>query len=292
MALIDIMVPYYGDPEMLRDAVRSVLVQTSSDWRLVVVDDAYPDATVREWIADLSDPRVRYVRNPTNLGVNRNFQRCLDLVESPHVTFLGGDDLLLPRYVEVVTAAAARSGAAMVHPKVGIIDGRGQPTRTLVDETKRLLTPSTDGELMVAGERLVIGLVRGPWTYFPAVCWRAADIVPIGFHPGLDLTLDLRLMVEVALAGGSMLLVDDECFSYRRHPASASSPGRESRRFLEEKRFFTETASACREAGWTRAARASRGHLMSRMHAGSLALQSVFERNPSQAARLVRMALG
>ena len=37
------MLPFYGDPELLRRAVRSVQQQSRTDWRLTVVDDGYPD---------------------------------------------------------------------------------------------------------------------------------------------------------------------------------------------------------------------------------------------------------
>ncbi len=40
---IEILLPYHGDPEMFRQAVRSVLDQTVGDWRMLVLDDHYPE---------------------------------------------------------------------------------------------------------------------------------------------------------------------------------------------------------------------------------------------------------
>ena len=40
---LDIFVPFWGDPAMLRETVESVLAQSNDQWLLTVVDDAYPD---------------------------------------------------------------------------------------------------------------------------------------------------------------------------------------------------------------------------------------------------------
>lgn len=40
---VDILFPYYGDVAMMKQAVLSVVGQTNPDWRLIVVDDGYPD---------------------------------------------------------------------------------------------------------------------------------------------------------------------------------------------------------------------------------------------------------
>ena len=104
---IDVMLPYYGDVELMRQAVRSVLAQRNGNWRLVVVDDCYPDLEAGRWLAQLDDPRVEYLRNVSQLGVNGNFRRCVELVRAPVFQILGGDDMLEPNYVDVVLGAFA-----------------------------------------------------------------------------------------------------------------------------------------------------------------------------------------
>ena len=62
---VDILLPFYGDVSMMKEAVRSVLRQSNPDWRLIVVDDGYPDDSIPGWFAALGDPRVTYERNQT-----------------------------------------------------------------------------------------------------------------------------------------------------------------------------------------------------------------------------------
>ena len=40
---LEIFVPFWGDPALLFETVDSVRAQRNPDWRLVVIDDCYPD---------------------------------------------------------------------------------------------------------------------------------------------------------------------------------------------------------------------------------------------------------
>ena len=40
---IDVMLPYYGDVDQMKLAAQSVMNQQNQDWRLIVIDDGYPD---------------------------------------------------------------------------------------------------------------------------------------------------------------------------------------------------------------------------------------------------------
>ena len=269
--MIDVLLPFFGDPRLLRCAVQSVRSQTSEDWRLIVVDDCHPGASVRSWLQELGDPRIEYRRNERNLGVNANFQHCLEIAEADHVTFLGGDDLMLPRYVEVVGAAARSSGAAMVQPRVQVIDGSGARVRTVTDEVKRRLMPGVAGQIRLRGEGFARRLLLGNWTYFPAICWRREVVLAHGFRPGLDLILDLALILDLVADGEEFLLLEEECLAYRRHLESASSLAAvDTARFDEDRAFFASATARFEGRGWDRAARAGRAHVTSRLHAASL----------------------
>jgi glycosyltransferase involved in cell wall biosynthesis len=104
-ARIDVLLPYYGDVELMKVAVRSVIDQQYPFWRLVVVDDGYPDPGPARWFSTITDPRVGYQRNAANLGANGNYRKCLTLVQAPTVVVLGADDVLLPNYLSTVSAA-------------------------------------------------------------------------------------------------------------------------------------------------------------------------------------------
>ena len=79
---IDIALPFYGDVDFMKQTVASVLDQSDPDWRMIVVDDGFPDESLPGWFATLNDSRVIYSRNERNLGANGNFQKCLGLLSA------------------------------------------------------------------------------------------------------------------------------------------------------------------------------------------------------------------
>jgi hypothetical protein len=128
------------------------------------------------------------------------------------------------------------------------------------------MTPSAPAVL--SGEPLAASLLRGNWMYFPSVVFRTDVVRRYGFTDGLDIVLDLDLYVRMLLGGEQLALVPGRLFRYRRHEASLSSSERFSGgRFSEEATYFSALAAELRAAGWPSAARASRLHLTSRLHA-------------------------
>ena len=270
---LDIFVPFWGDPEMLRETVRSVRAQTSDDWLLTVVDDAYPDPTVAEFFAGMDDARITYLRNEHNLGITDNYRRCVDLATQELVVIAGCDDLLHRNYVAtVLDAHEAFPAATMIQPGVQVIDETGAAIATLTDTVKRRLAMQHHGaRRLVSGEELAVSLLRANWLYWPSLVFTREALRRTGFRDGFPIVQDLALEIDIICAGGSLLIDPTLCFSYRRHSASASSATLlDGTRFDGERRYFAEAATQVAALGWRRAQRAARLHLTSRAYALTL----------------------
>lgn len=291
---LDILVPFWGDPRMLQETVESVLAQRNGDWLLTVVDDAYPDPSVAEWFATLDDPRITYVRNETNQGITENYRRCVELATQERMVILGCDDLLLPDYVDVVLEAHRRfPDVEVIQPGVQVVDEHGAVVSTLADTVKqRLMMPRTRGPRVLGGEALAVSLLRADWLYWPSLAFRRDVLERTPFHDGMPLIQDLALMIDIVCAGGRLLLEPTVCFSYRRHSASASSATLlDGRRFRGERAYFHHAERQVARLGWTRAARAARSHVTSRLHAVTLVPQAVAARRADAVRQLARHAL-
>ena len=270
MGTVDIVIPFWGEPHLLYETVESVLEQSVRDWRLVVLDDCYPDASVREWFAALGDSRVTYVRNDKNLGITENYREAIRRAEAEYLLILGCDDLLHPNYLELVTATLlAVPDADVVQPGVVVIDEAGRPVRPLVDRVKRgLLTPRAgNGVSVLKGERMATSLIRGNWLYWPSLTFRTATLRRIDFREGLPIIQDLALLMDIAFDEGVLAYTPVMAFSYRRHGGSASQKTLlDGRRFRDERSYYRQARSLAQAKGWRRTARSARVRLMSRLH--------------------------
>ena len=285
---LDILVPYWGDPGLMRLTVESVLAQTSDDWRLTVVDDAYPDPQISDWLAAMDDPRIRSVRHEVNLGITDNYRHCLSLATQDLVVFLGCDDLLLPRYVEVVLAAHRLFPAAvMIQPGVLVMNDDGSDGSTLVDRVKQRLRPTVSAPTLLSGEDLAVSLLRGNWLYWPSLALSRRDVQEVGFRDELPIIQDFALEIDLLLRDGALVVEPTPCFRYRRHASSASATTlTDGTRFADERAYYALAARQMRERGWTRVERAARLRLTSRAHAVALLPGTVLGRR-WQGARML-----
>ncbi|MFT3722174.1 MAG: glycosyltransferase [Hyphomonadaceae bacterium] len=103
-----VMIPTFNCAKLLETTLRSILVQDpgSASMEIVVVDDIStkddPEATVRRIAGD----RVRFQRNPANLGAVLNFNRCIELSRGSLVHILHGDDFVAPTFYRAIGAMA------------------------------------------------------------------------------------------------------------------------------------------------------------------------------------------
>jgi len=91
---------YNGEP-YLREAIDSILAQTYKDFELIISDNASTDATAdicKEYAA--RDPRIRYSRNPTNIGGANNENLTFKLARGQYFRWAAHDDVCAPTLIE------------------------------------------------------------------------------------------------------------------------------------------------------------------------------------------------
>lgn len=125
--MITIALPAFKT-RFLREAISSLLSQTRQDFELVVVDDASPEP-VADVVAEFHDPRIRYVRNPKNLGMTNlvsNWNRCLELATGEWFVLASDDDVYQPEFLaELMALASHHPGVDVFHTRVAVIDSDG-----------------------------------------------------------------------------------------------------------------------------------------------------------------------
>ena len=125
--LISIGVPVFNGENYLAEAIESILAQTVSDLELIICDNASTDATeeIGRRFAE-SDPRVRYFRNPQNLGVSPNLNLCYQHANGRYFKWLSHDDTIAPDCLEKTLAVLESDpDVAICHSLVELIDENG-----------------------------------------------------------------------------------------------------------------------------------------------------------------------
>src|SRR3954452_21534224 len=98
--LVSIGLPVYNGEQFIRTALDSLLGQTYQPLELIICDNASTDQTAaicQEYLA--KDQRVRYYRNPTNLGAVKNFNRAFELSSGIYFMWAADHDLREPTFV-------------------------------------------------------------------------------------------------------------------------------------------------------------------------------------------------
>lgn len=100
---VTVGIPVYNGERYLAEAIESALAQTYSDLEVVIADNASTDATPQICEAYAAqDDRVRYVRNPENLGASANYERVFELSKAEYFCWMPADEAMMPRYLEAL----------------------------------------------------------------------------------------------------------------------------------------------------------------------------------------------
>ena len=112
---IDIVVPVYNAADDLDRCIESVLAHTSGDYRLIVIDDASPDAAVRAYFAQLEArrlPQVLLLVNERNLGFTLNANRGMSAARAgTDLVLLNSDTAVTRGWLDALVRCAASDPA-------------------------------------------------------------------------------------------------------------------------------------------------------------------------------------
>lgn len=223
-----VVIPTYGRPAYLREAVESVLGQTVQDFEVLVVDDASPEP-----VDPPRDPRVRLVRRDANGGSAAARNTGIDNARGEYVTFLDDDDVFTPDRLEIALEGLARAPIAVCWGSyLGAPGAQGRVLEGDVYDTV------LDGIAPHCGRTAVVR----------EICPRFDE----RFRGSEDVEWWLRLA-----KAGSVATVPKAGYRFRRHPGARHGKGMEVRirdrlEIMEMHREYFETHPRARAFAWMR----------------------------------------
>ncbi|MEA3048196.1 MAG: hypothetical protein QOG84_32 [Sphingomonadales bacterium] len=144
---VSIALASYNGARFIDEQLASLAAQTRLPDELVVCDDGSTDDTLArvERFAAAAPFAVRIVRNPVNLGFNRNFEHALSETRGDTVFISDQDDIWYPAKIETALAALdSDPGAALVVNDEHLMDGEGRRLdATYLGNVRKLGYPDT-----------------------------------------------------------------------------------------------------------------------------------------------------
>lgn len=93
-AKMTLVMPCYNAMKYIGQAIDSVLMQSMTDWELIISDNASTDGT-GDFLRSLKDPRIKVHFQPVNKGVYGNINFLFSVASAPLTQILCHDDYLL-----------------------------------------------------------------------------------------------------------------------------------------------------------------------------------------------------
>lgn len=90
--LVSIIMPSWNTGRFIGESIQCVIDQTYQDWELIIVDDCSTDNT-DDVVLSFSDPRIKYLKNVSNLGAALTRNRAMREAQGEWIAFLDSDDL-------------------------------------------------------------------------------------------------------------------------------------------------------------------------------------------------------
>jgi glycosyltransferase involved in cell wall biosynthesis len=191
--VLSVGLPAYNGLPYLEDALSSLRRQDFEDLEIIVCDNASTDGTA-DLVRDLAvqDRRIRYVRNPQNIGANNNYNKTFSLARGRYFRWAASDDFVSPGVLSrCVGALECDPATILAFPETLLVDARGAT-----------LQPYDDGEdwaAPTAAKRFEFSLTR--WGYCNVMYGVVrADVLRqtelLGSYPCADLVLQSDLVIR------------------------------------------------------------------------------------------------
>ena len=91
---LSVILPVYNGGKYLADAIESILIQTYSNFELIIINDGSSDSSA-DVISSFTDFRIRYYKQ-TNIGLAETLNRGIELAEGKYIARMDQDDISFP----------------------------------------------------------------------------------------------------------------------------------------------------------------------------------------------------
>lgn len=106
--MISICMATYNGERYIKEQIASILPQLTHVDEIIITDDGSTDRT-EEYVNTFSDSRIKFIKNPMQLGYIKNFEHALSLASGDIVFLSDQDDIWLPGKIIKMSQTLAES---------------------------------------------------------------------------------------------------------------------------------------------------------------------------------------
>jgi len=202
MPLVSVLMPVFNAAGTLPFALASLQAQTCETWECIVVDDGSTDDPAAV-VKSVRDARIQLHRLDRNRGRGYARQHALELARGAYVTFLDGDDWILPtKFREQVDLLTARPDVALVSTGMAITNQQGE------------LAGIRNSAIGRSALNAAFGRLGMPPLAFAPSMMAASLAKETGFDTSFPISEDVDFLLR-ALLGKRYAVLPDSLYVYR-----------------------------------------------------------------------------
>lgn len=240
---VTIGITTYNRPEMLREAVLSIINQTYDNFELLIGNDYIETPVTFDTLGIDSDPRVKILNYSRNMGEIRNMNHLLELSQAEWFVWMADDDLFHQSFLEL-SLNSISPGSEVVAAYSAYTAG-ATVKKEFFDDVKSVksnnLTPSIFISKYTAREVMVIGNYG---------LMKTKALKEIGGMPSLGSSFgpysDTLVPILLSQFGSINYLKAPLCF-LRTHAGSLSASSSDAQEYANSAaEFLTRLTDICR----------------------------------------------
>lgn len=212
--------------QFIERGISSIVNQTCPDWELVVVDDCSPEP-IHEIVDSFNDERIRYVRNPTNIGgknLVQQWNHSITYATGEFIVLPGDDDIYRENFCEECIRLAKK------YPSVDLI----RTSTELIDEQgQHVGDDATLPEFTNKYEYLNWWVTGRFFTCVGNFAFRRSELVKIGGFIEFPCAFGSDIATPIALSKNGVANTPEMLFCYRISSRNLSSDSSRYRERLE-----------------------------------------------------------
>lgn len=227
--MISIAMTTYNGEKYLHEQIDSILTQTITDFELVVCDDCSTDSTISilNEFAN-KDQRVKVVRNESNLGYVRNFEKAIKLCSGDYIALSDQDDIWLPTHLEVLYKVISEGNYTLVGANAELVTSDNKDIGSKLINNGHLPQAQNDFNVMLLYKNVFQG----------AACIFKKDLIEKALPFPENMKYHDWWLALVASEMTGVSYVDVPILRYRQHGNNASGQHERDSFLNKAKKFF------------------------------------------------------